>query len=75
MILEDHSDIEIEKFVDIFTEYFDADAWFASKIEVLRNFKAMSKSITEIILIIRLVPMKVNVIEKQDATILRTVSV
>ena len=75
MVLEDRSDIEIEEFIDIFTEYFDADAWFASEIEVLRNTKAMSKSIKEITLMLRSVPMKGNVIEKQDATILRTVTV
>lgn len=75
MILEDRSDIEVEEFIDIFTEYFDADAWFASEIEVLRNTKAMSESIKEITLILRSVPMKGNVIEKQDATILRTVTI
>jgi hypothetical protein len=75
MILEDRSDIEVEEFIDIFTEYFDADAWFASEFEVLRNTKAMSESIKEITLILRSVPMRGNVIEKQDATVLRTVTI
>lgn len=64
--------VELEEFIDMFTEYFDADAWFAHEIETVRNSMAISGA-KHATLKLCAVPLVGNVLEKQNVTILRTV--
>lgn len=67
-------EIEFEEFIDMFTEYFDADAWFAHEFEAVRNSKAASGA-KYATLKLYAVPLVGNVLKKQDTAVLRTVQV
>lgn len=67
-------EVEFEEFIDMFTEYFDADAWFAHEIESVRNSKAVSGA-KYATLQLCAVPLVGNVLEKQSAAVLRTIQV
>lgn len=67
-------EIEFEEFIDMFTEYFDADAWFAHEIESVRNSRAASGAKCATLKLCA-VPLVGNVLEKQNTSVLRTVQV
>lgn len=67
-------EVEFEEFIDMFTEYFDADAWFAHEFESVRNSAAISGA-KYATLKLCAVPLVGNVLEKQNTAILRTVQV
>lgn len=67
-------DVELEEFIDTFTEYFDADAWFSYEIDVVRNSKIILNA-NKAILKLSAVPLRGNCLEKESTAIIRTVSV
>lgn len=67
-------EVEFEEFIDMFTEYFDADAWFAHEIETVRNSKAVSGA-KHAMLKLCAVPLVGNILEKQNTSVLRTVHI
>lgn len=67
-------EVEFEEFIDMFTEYFDADAWFAHEFEAVRNSATVSGA-KYATLKLCAVPLVGNVLEKQNTSVLRTVQV
>ena len=67
-------EVEFEEFIDMFTEYFDADAWFAHEFEAVRNSATVSGA-KYATLKLCAVPLVGNTLKKQDTTVLRTVQI